>query len=61
MYGEAVRGLYYLLSSEPDEHCLAMAQPWAPAGLEPGVSSNIHASEKVREKESNYFVKVDIQ
>lgn len=50
VYGEAVRGLYYLLSSEPDEHCLAMAQPWAPAGLEPGVSSNIHASEKSRKE-----------
>lgn len=47
VYSEAVRGLYYLIASEPDELCLSMAQPWVPAGVEPGISSDIHACEKV--------------
>ncbi|KAK8731111.1 hypothetical protein OTU49_007805 [Cherax quadricarinatus] len=50
VFGEAVRGLYYLIASEPDEQCLVMAQPWVPAGLEPGIASNIHASEKARQE-----------
>ncbi|XP_042233648.1 RNA polymerase II-associated protein 1-like [Homarus americanus] len=50
VYSEAVRGLYYLIASEPDEQCLALAQPWLPAGLEPGISSDIHASEKIRQE-----------
>nr|XP_045592903.1 RNA polymerase II-associated protein 1-like [Procambarus clarkii]XP_045592904.1 RNA polymerase II-associated protein 1-like [Procambarus clarkii] len=48
VYSEAVRGLFYLIASEPDEQCLALAQPWVPAGLEPGIASDIHASEKAR-------------
>lgn len=50
VYGEAVRGLYYLICSEPDELCLSMAQPWVPSGVEPGISSDIHASEKTRQE-----------
>ncbi|KAK7084362.1 hypothetical protein SK128_015475 [Halocaridina rubra] len=47
VYKEAVRALYYLITSEPDEQCLSLAQPWIPWGLEPGVASDIHANEKV--------------
>ena len=47
VYKEAVRGLYYLIASEPDELCLSMAQPFVPGGLEPGFSSEIHANDEV--------------
>ncbi|XP_050696008.1 RNA polymerase II-associated protein 1-like [Eriocheir sinensis] len=50
VYSEAVRGLHHLVASEPDELCLSLAQPWTPGGLEPGVASEVHASEKTRQE-----------
>ena len=47
VYREAVRGLHHLVGSDPDELCLALSHPWTPGGLEPGVASEVHASDKV--------------
>ncbi|KAK4313416.1 hypothetical protein Pmani_015227 [Petrolisthes manimaculis] len=50
VYGEAVRALLHLVSSEPDEHCLDLVQSWIPSGLEPGIASQVHASDKARQE-----------
>ncbi|XP_066939615.1 RNA polymerase II-associated protein 1 isoform X1 [Macrobrachium rosenbergii] len=50
VYKEAVRGLYYLIASEPDEQCLSLSQAFVPSGLEPGVSSEIHANDEARQE-----------
>ncbi|CAL4087664.1 unnamed protein product [Meganyctiphanes norvegica] len=50
VYQPAIRALYYLVTSEPDERCLALTQPWMPAGLEPQVSSQIHSQDKARKE-----------
>ncbi|XP_045125423.1 RNA polymerase II-associated protein 1-like isoform X2 [Portunus trituberculatus] len=50
VYREAVRGLHHLVASDPDELCLALAHPWTPGGLEPGVASEVHASDKTRQE-----------
>ncbi|XP_063846587.1 RNA polymerase II-associated protein 1-like isoform X1 [Scylla paramamosain] len=50
VYREAVRGLHHLVASDPDELCLALAHPWIPGDLEPGVASEVHASDKTRQE-----------
>lgn len=50
VYQPAIRALYYLVSSEPDERCLALTHPWMPGSLEPQVSSQIHSQDKARKE-----------
>ena len=47
VYQEAISGLYYLISSEGDEKCLDLLEPWSPAGLQPGISSQTYAKDEV--------------
>lgn len=50
VYQPAIRALYYLVTSEADERCLALTQPWMPGGLEPQISSQIHSQDKTRKE-----------
>ncbi|XP_068246885.1 RNA polymerase II-associated protein 1 [Palaemon carinicauda] len=50
VYKEAVKGLYYLIASEPDEQCLSLAQAFVPGGVEPGISSEIYANDEARQE-----------
>lgn len=47
VYKEALRVLYYLISTEPDEQLLSIAEPCVPSGVQPGFSSLAHSRDKV--------------
>ncbi|RXG72509.1 RNA polymerase II-associated protein 1 [Armadillidium vulgare] len=50
VYKEALRVLYYLISSKPDEQLLSMAEPCIPSGVQPGFSSLTHSRDRDREE-----------